>query len=158
MNSWIMKCYSTNKVLLYLMQQTSLCSWIGLYLIRFLPTIRCSTHPNFNQETSLPNMLMEHLILILNLLKSIVVPFSIMVQMFHAKFVARPIIKPLIVIIAWITPTKEDILQRNLQLWWPIQMLPLKIKNGLLIMVQMIISLMNLKIWQFSNLLKALTQ
>ena len=114
MNSWIMKCYLTNKMLLYLMQKTSLCSPTSLDLIRFLPTIRCSTHPNFNQETSLPNMLMEHLILIPNLLKSIMVPLSIMVHIFHAKFVARPTIKPLTVIIAWINPTKEDILQLNL--------------------------------------------
>ena len=106
-----MKCYSTNKMLLYLMQQTSLYSPTGLDLIKFLPTIRCSTHPSFNQETSLPNMLMEHLILVLNLLKSIVVPLSTMVHVFHAKFVARPIIKPLTVITEWILPIKARIHQ-----------------------------------------------
>ena len=57
---------------------------------------------------------MEHLILVLNPLKLIVVPLSTMVHVFRVKFVVRPIIKPLTVIIAWITPTKEDILQRNL--------------------------------------------
>lgn len=154
-----MKCFWTTSKLKWLIPPLLPCSTINKAIEISQQGLVGAPSKNFIQDSMDPHQLMQqhlplgttqfHLLqamlsgLLLQGQQPIPGPSSPLPLESLARFVVSLTIWPWIVFIGWITPSKAGSLQLNCRQWWLTTTLSLKIKNGMLIVLQKHISLMS---------------